>query len=150
MQKLKKIMSILLIVCVLSTSAYVLIAQAKYVYGHNGDFEDPFSTSTYYDSPKRIYSERDATAKCDKLGSGNGSTQEFWLFLHVRTWGTYNQFGAAVKFNTTQNGYYYVWENANPNRYSNNYAYFNISKAASNSTTIFGRLFTNSQTAVAD
>lgn len=68
--------------------------------------------------------------------------------MYIRTWGVYNQFGSYVTTNTTQNEYGYTWENANPDRYFNNYAYFEIKKTSPGGATIAGDLETYSRTLV--
>lgn len=145
MQKLKKIMSILLIVCVLSTSAYVLIAQAGYTYGTKYHYQ--FSTSGTENTTKHPYAERDVGYTMHDLAPQNPALN-YEVRLYIRTWGEYSQFGTYVMGNTTHNGYGYIWENANPDRYFNNYAYFSVKKTSSGSATIAGDIETCSRTLV--
>lgn len=145
MKKFKKMMSILLIIAVLSASACVLIAQADYTYGTKYHYQ--FSTAGYENTTKHPYAERDVGYIMHNLAPQN-PVLNYEVRLYIRTWGEYSQFGPYVTGNTAQNGYGYTWENANPDRYFNNYAYFKVQKTSSGSSTIAGDIETYSRTLV--
>lgn len=145
MKKFKKMMSILLIIAVLSASACVLIAQADYSYGARYHYQ--FSTAGTENTTKHPYAERDIVYISRDL-KPNNPVQNFEIRLYVRTWGKYNIVGPYITTNTSQNNYTYTWENVNPDRYFNNYAYFEIRKTSSGGTTIAGDLETYSRTLV--
>lgn len=125
--------------------ACVLIAQAGYTYGKLHYYS--FSTAGTESTTKNTYEERDIGYKIYNLQPEN-PVLNYEIRLYIRTWGKYSQFGPYVTGNTTQNRYGYTWENVNPDRYFNNYAYFEIRKTSSGGTTIAGDLETYSRTLV--